>query len=398
MSISKKIKEYMTRASWIRKMFEIGAQLKAKYGEDQVIDYTIGNPILEPPEDVIFRLKELVNNPIPGMHRYMSNAGYESTRTAIANYLSEEFQKDFKSNHIVMTCGAAGAINVILRSILDRDDEVIIFSPYFVEYLFYIDNHNGKVKVVPTNEEFQIDLKALDDAINEKTKAIIICNPNNPTGVMYSQDLLNEVGELLELKNKKYNRTIYLISDEPYRKIIFDGLKPPSIFNAYTNSILVMSHSKDLALPGQRIGYIAVSPEMKENKQLIDALIFCNRTLGFVNAPALMQKVVESCQNSVVDIQFYQEKRDILYNELTKIGYKMIKPQGTFYIFPKSPIKDDVKFVNMALKEKMLLVPGKGFGCPGFFRISYCGINNEVVYKSIDIFKKLYEKAKEEEN
>jgi aspartate aminotransferase len=322
------------------------------------------------------------------MHRYMSNAGYEETRLAVAEVLTDQTGLPFDQNHIVMTCGAGAAMNVVLKSILDQDDEVIILSPYFVEYKFYIDNHGGIAKVVPTTPEFKLDLDAIGSAVTSRTKAIIVNSPNNPTGVVYDSASLRKLGSLLEEMESKSGNQVYVISDEPYAKIIYDGLTLPSIFNCVKNSIVVTSHSKDLALPGERIGYAAVSPQIDNNSLLMDALIFCNRTLGFVNAPALMQRLVTGLQHESVDIYGYQEKRDIFYDNLTALGFQMIKPQGAFYLFPASPLPDDVEFVMAAQKHNILLVPGSGFGAPGYFRIAYC-MDKQIILNSLPAFKAL---------
>lgn len=388
MTISRKIEKYISSASWIRRMFEEGEKLRKIYGSEKVYDFTLGNPDIEPPAAFKEALKYLALNPIPGMHRYMSNAGYEETRLAVAEVLAEQTGLPFDQNHIIMTCGAGAAMNVVLKSILDQDDEVIILSPYFVEYKFYIDNHGGIAKAVPTTPEFKLDLDAIGSALTPRTKAIIVNSPNNPTGVVYDAASLRKLGRLLEDMESKSGNQVYVISDEPYAKIIYDGLTLPSIFKCVKNSIVVTSHSKDLALPGERIGYAAVSPQIDNSALLMEALIFCNRTLGFVNAPALMQRLVTGLQHESVDINGYQEKRDILYDNLTALGFEMVKPQGAFYLFPKSPLPDDVKFVMAAQKYNILLVPGSGFGAPGYFRIAYC-MDKQIILNSLPAFKAL---------
>lgn len=388
MAISKKIETFLSSASWIRKMFEEGERLRKIYGADQVYDFTLGNPNVEPPAAFKEALKKLALEPVPGMHRYMSNAGYVETRTAVAEALAGQTDLPFNANHIVMTCGAGGALNVVLKTLLDQGDEVIILSPFFVEYKFYIDNHGGVIKEVPTTPEFKLDLGAIGAAISPRTKGIIINSPNNPTGVVYDAASLEGLGKLIAIKEKELGRPVYVISDEPYAKIVYDGGSVPSVFNWIKNSIVVTSHSKDLALPGERIGYIAYSPKIEGPELLLEGLIFCNRTLGFVNAPALMQRVVAGLQYESVDIAEYQGKRDILYNNLTALGFKMVKPQGSFYLFPASPLPDDVEFVKAAQKHNILLVPGSGFGTPGYFRISYC-IDKKVILNSLPAFKTL---------
>lgn len=388
MTISKKIEGYLSGASWIRKMFEEGERMRAIHGPDKVFDFTLGNPNVEPPEAFRDLLRKFALEPIPGMHRYMSNAGYPETRQAVADVLAEDTGLPFNANHIVMTCGAGGALNVVLKTLLNAGDEVIVLAPFFVEYKFYIDNHGGVCKVVNTAPDFQPDFNALADAITAQTKAIIINSPNNPTGVVYDAATLNKFGELLKAKQSQLGTSIYIISDEPYAKIVYDGIKVPSIFNHVQNSIVVTSHSKDLALPGERIGYIAISPEIEQPELLMEGLIFCNRTLGFVNAPALIQRIVAHLQRETVDIAAYQEKRDLLYDNLTAMGFKMIKPQGAFYLFPQCPLPDDVEFIKAAQKYNILLVPGSGFGMSGYFRISYC-IDKQIIINSLPAFEKL---------
>ncbi len=388
MAISKKVEKAITGASWIRKMFEEGERLRNIYGSEKVYDFTLGNPELEPPAAFKEALKEIALKPVPGMHRYMSNAGYQETRQSVADMLADRTGLLFTANQIIMTCGAGAALNVVLKSILDPGDEVIILSPFFVEYKFYIDNHGGISKVASTKKDFTLDIDAIRSAITSRTKGIIINSPNNPTGVVYSEESLKELGRMLADMENQFGSQIFVISDEPYAKIIYDGLVLPSIFNCVKNSIVVTSHSKDLALPGERIGYAALSPLMENAGLLMEALVFCNRTLGFVNAPALMQRLVAGLQHESVDIAEYQEKRDILYNYLTALGFKMVKPQGAFYLFPESPLPDDVEFVMAAQKHNILLVPGSGFGAPGYFRIAYC-IDKQVILNSLPALKTL---------
>lgn len=393
MPISRKIEENLKNASFIRAMFEEGEKLRKIYGPEKVFDFTIGNPDVEPPAAFKEELKKLAIDPVPGMHRYMSNAGYAETRRAVAEVLAAESGLEFTENNIVMTVGAGGALNVVLKTLLDPGDEVIILSPFFVEYKFYIDNHGGVFKEVSTRDDFQLDLSAIETAICPKTKAIIINTPNNPTGVIYDASSLEQLGIILKKKETELGTDIYVISDEPYAKISYDGVKVPSIFKYIGNSIVVTSHSKDLALPGERIGYLAVSPRVKNLSLVMDGMIFANRVLGFVNAPALMQRLVAGLQRESVDIAEYQEKRDILYDNLTEMGFQMIKPSGAFYLFPKSPIPDDVAFIKAAQKYNLLLVPGSGFGKPGYFRIAYC-INKQIIINSLPAFKKLAEEFK----
>ena len=372
MAVSQKIRNFMEQGSWIRRMFEEGIELKRQFGEENVFDLSLGNPVMQPPSEFFDELRRIANNPTPGIHRYMPNAGYEETRAAVASQLSGETGLDFSANEIVMTCGAGGALNVVLKTLLDPGDEVIIFSPFFVEYHFYADNHGGSCRVVPPDENFLPDMEDLRDAFNERTKVVLINSPNNPTGVLYSAELLDEMCDAIRDAESEHGREIFLVSDEPYRRLLFDGLEYPHIFHHHERGIVATSHSKDLALPGERIGYIAVHPDYDDKTELMDGLVFCNRTLGFVNAPALMQHIVRALQSATVDIAEYQRKRDFLYGNLTEMGYNLVKPQGAFYMFPASPIPDDVEFVAELQERKVLVVPGRGFGLPGYFRISYC--------------------------
>ncbi|MCW5203954.1 pyridoxal phosphate-dependent aminotransferase, partial [Desulfobulbus sp. US4] len=296
MTVAKKMQEFAENSSWIRKMFEQGAKMKAEFGAENVFDFSLGNPDVAPPKKFFEVLADLVEGDTPGMHAYMPNGGYHYVREAVATQLSKEQGAEIGMGDVLMTCGAAGALNVVMKSLLDPGDEVIILSPFFVEYHFYVDNHGGAVKIVPTDDEFQLDLAAIEEVLTEKTKAILINSPNNPTGQMYSAESLAALGALLDRAGEKFCTTIYLISDEPYRKIVFDGAKAPSIMATTTNSIVVSSYSKDLSLPGERIGYIAVHPEMHEKDLLINAMTLANRILGFVNAPALMQRAVAELQ------------------------------------------------------------------------------------------------------
>jgi len=372
MTIASKIQKAMEGQSWIRQMFELGIQMKQEHGAEKVFDLSLGNPILEPPESVIKALQRILADPPPGMHRYMPNAGFPETRAAIAAHLAKQMNLPFATGHIVMTCGAGGALNVIFESILDPGDEVIIFAPYFPEYPFYIANHGGETRIARTDSSFQLDLEALRPLLTARAKAVLVNSPNNPSGAVYSAALLGQLGKLLAETEAKHNSTIYLISDEPYAQLTYDGVKAPPIYNAHPRSIVATSFSKNLALPGERIGYIAANPACPDVSTLVDAFTYCNRVLGFVNAPALMQLLVKEALDESVDVGWYERKRDYLYKELTEMGYELVKPEGAFYAFPASPIPDDVAFVQELLKWKVLVTPGTGFGSPGYFRISFC--------------------------
>lgn len=385
--MSDKVRKGMVSGSWIRRMFDEGNILRQKYGADKVFDLTLGNPIIEPPPEFHRDLKKLAEKPLPGMHRYMENAGYADTRAAVAKQLYKETGIKLTAGDVVMTCGASGAMNVVLKTILNPREEVIVFAPYFVEYLNYIDNHGGIPCVVPTNEKFMPRMNLLERAITKKTRAVIINSPNNPTGAVYPESLMKQIGNLLQKKESELGTQIYLLSDEPYRKLIYDGLKYPSPLLYHPASIITTSHSKDLALPGERIGYIAINPDCPQKQQLVDGFIYCNRILGFVNAPALMQHLVKNLQDVTVSVDDYQKKRDFLYKNLVEMGYQVVKPRGAFYMFPKSPIPDDVEFVRTLQEQLVLVVPGQGFGGPGHFRISYC-IDDRTLKGALDGLRK----------
>ncbi len=391
MTIASKVSAAIERSSWIRRMFEEGAALTAKYGAENIYDFTLGNPSVEPPAAFHRELRRIAELPVTGMHRYMNNAGYEETRAAVAKRLAENSGTPVNSSHIIMTCGAGGALNVTLKTILNPGEEVIILAPFFVEYKFYVDNHGGVTTEVWTDPAtFQPDIDTIEAAITDNTRAIIINSPNNPTGVVYSAETLAALGQMLERKQVELDRSLYVISDEPYARLAFDGTIVPPVFKYIRNAIMVTSHSKDLALPGERIGFLAANPAMDEVELFMEGAVFCNRVLGFVNAPALMQRLVATLQKESVNIDEYQEKRDLLYNHLTDLGFSMVKPGGGFYLFPKSPVADDVEFVRLAQKHNILLVPGSGFGAPGYFRIAYC-VDMGIIERSLPAWKKLAE-------
>jgi aspartate aminotransferase len=393
MSVSEKMISALERASWVRKMFEEGAIRKEKYGPENVFDFSLGNPNLDPPDKLKEILNKLLSEDVPGVHGYMPNAGFLETRKAVAEYLTDLNRHSFGPEDIVMTVGAAGALNVLLKAILNPGDEVIVLKPYFMEYNFYIDNNDGIPKAVNTQPDFSLDIPSIEKAIGPKTKAVLINNPNNPTGKVYSKDRLDKLGELLSRYSKNYGETIYLISDEPYSKIIFNGSVCPSIFDAYNESILATSFSKDLSLAGERIGYIAINPAISEKSTIVELLSLCNRILGYVNAPALMQRAMPFLLNDSVDVSLYEKKRNILSNGLKEAGYDFELPDGTFYLFPKSPIPDDVAFVHALQDENILTVPGSAFGGPGYFRIAYC-VADDTIRKSLPGFARTIKKFK----
>lgn len=384
MAISKKIQEYIENASWIRRMFEEGARLRAQHGEDNVFDLSLGNPTLEPPQEFRSALLRAVNQAPVGSHRYMANTGYPEVRSKIAAYLSRVHDKTFTENHVLMTVGAAGALNCTLKAILDPGDEVIVWAPYFPEYRFYIDNHGAKMVVAETTDDFDLDVEELERHITPATRAVIINSPNNPTGRMYSVEQLSLIGEVLARAESTGARPIYLLSDEPYRKIVF-GVTAPSLFAAHRNAVVCTSHSKDLGLPGERIGFAAINPDCDEAGELFGAMAFTNRVLGYVNAPALMQRVVAELQDVTIDPEIYKGKRDFFISGLRGAGYEVVEPEGAFYLFPKSPIPDDVAFVKVLARHLVLAVPGVGFARGGHFRVAFC-VDDQTLERSIPRF------------
>ncbi len=388
MIVSHKIKKQMEETGWIRRMFEEGINMKKRYGDENVYDFSLGNPDVEPPEQLRRSVIEALSNPTPGMHRYMPNCGYEDVRADIADYLKGYYHMPFTSQHVYMTAGSAGALNIILKSMLNRDDEVIVPKPYFMEFKYYIESHGGVAKLVDTKDNFQLDVEKIEKAVTPKTRAILINSPNNPTGVIYKEDTLKELAGLLNT-HRRQGKRIYLISDDAYKKLVYENVQPPNIFSIYDLVISVTSHSKDLALPGERIGYIAVSPEVSDADVFISALMFSSRALGFVNAPALFQRVVAKFQNNSVDIADYQKKRDMLYDTLVEAGFQCTKPMGAFYLFPKSPLEDELEFVKILQeKERILVVPGRGFGKEGYFRIAYC-VPVDKILGAMDGFRRI---------
>ena len=376
-------------ASMIRKMFEEGARRVKLYGAENVFDFSIGNPVFEPPMEVRDALVKILKSDTKGGHRYMPNAGFPETRQFIADQLKRDSDVTFDSNDVIMTVGAGGALNVVLKTLLDPEDEVIILAPFFVEYKFYIENYNGVVKVVSTTKNFGLDCDAIAAAITSKTKAVLINSPNNPTGVIYSEEELTQLGKMLTQKSEEIGQPISLISDEPYKNISYE-VPVTSIFKCYKNCVVGTSYSKDLALPGERIGYLAISPKHDDHELLRDGAIIALRILGFVNAPALMQRMLPMIGDAKVDMTPYRENRELLYNHLTKIGFECQKPDGGFYLFPKSPVEDEMELIKTAQEYNLLLVPGKAFGAPGYFRIAYC-FDTDMVKRSLPIFTKLAE-------
>ena len=390
MSIAAGIRESMERSSFIRKMFEEGLKLKKQFGAENVFDFSLGNPDLNPPDEFFDTVRELMGKPGRGAHGYMPNAGFPDVCEAIAKKASREYGVSFNGSLIVMSCGAAGGLNAVLKAILNPGDQVIVLRPYFVEYGFYIANHGGVTVTADTDEGFSISIPNIEKALTDKTRALIINSPNNPTGRVYPEKEIQALAALLKKHMAATGRPLYLLSDEPYRDIIYDGVKVPSLFVHYPQTVAVTSYSKTLSIPGERIGYIAVHPQCEGRDALMAGIIFCTRILGYVNAPALMQRAAARLGEVKVDVNAYKKRRDLFCDGLKAAGYDFTKPEGAFYIFCKSPMKDDVAFAAHLQKYNVLVVPGVGFGAPGYFRIAYC-VSEDVIERSIPRFKEAME-------
>ncbi|MDP6822476.1 MAG: pyridoxal phosphate-dependent aminotransferase [Dehalococcoidia bacterium] len=372
MAVSEAVRGQMEGASWIRRMFEEGIRLTAEHGAENVFDLSLGNPLLEPPPEFRTELLRLAQDETPGTHRYMPNPGYPDVRAAVAASLARESGIPLEGGDIIMTSGASSSLHVILRSLLDPGDEVVILTPFFVEYVYYVSHNNGVHRLVRFHDDFMPDMDDLEAQLSARTKAVIMNSPNNPTGVIYAESVIAEIGVRIRDAESKYGSEIALITDEPYRKLIYTDEPYPFVFKHHPRTIAATSHSKDLGLAGERIGYIAINPDYPDKGEMLDAMVFSLRTLGFVNAPALMQRVVAGIQDVTVDVTEYRKKRDFIYDALTDIGYDIVKPGGAFYLFPKSPLEDDVEFVRTLQEKMVLVVPGSGFGGPGYFRLSFC--------------------------
>ena len=391
--IAEKMKNMVANSSAIRAMFEEGNRLAQIYGRENVYDFSLGNPNVPAPQEVKNAMIELLQEEDPVvLHGYTnSNAGYPEVREAVAASLNERFGTAFTGNNIVMTVGAAGGLNVALKTILNPGDEVITFAPYFGEYRSYTANYDGVlIAISPNTENFQPKLDEFEEKITAKTKAVIVNTPNNPTGVVYSEETIKKMAAILEKKQKEFGTDIYLISDEPYRELAYDGVEVPYLTKYYANTIVGYSFSKSLSLPGERIGYLVIPDEAADSEDLISAASVATRILGFVNAPTLQQKAVEKCLYAKTDISYYDRNRETLYNGLQELGFSCIKPEGAFYLFVKSPIEDEKAFCAAAKKYNILIVPGSSFGCPGYVRIAYC-VAYETIVNSLPKFKELAE-------
>lgn len=390
--IAKKMVKYVEGSSVIRAMFEEGKKMAEKYGAENVYDFSLGNPNVPAPAEVKEAiLKELEEEDSLMLHGYMSNSGYEDVREAVAQSLNQRFGTAFDQKNIVMTVGAAGGLNVILKTLLNPGDEVMVIAPYFGEYNSYVANYDGKVVVVsPNTDTFQPNLTELEEKITEKTKAVIVNSPNNPTGVVYSEEIIQKMADILEKKQSRFQSDIYLISDEPYRELAYDGVEVPYLTKYYRNTIVAYSFSKSLSLPGERIGYLVIPDEAADGSEIQAAANVATRILGYVNAPSLMQKAVARCLDARADVPYYNRNRETLYNGLRELGFSCIKPQGAFYLFVKSPVEDEKIFCEAAKKYHILLVPGSSFACPGYVRIAYC-VSYETIVNAMPGFQKLAE-------
>ena len=389
--IADKMKNMVANSSAIRAMFEEGNRLAGIYGAENVFDFSLGNPNVPAPEAVKNAIIELVSEEDPiVLHGYTnSNCGYADVREAVAKSLNERFDTHFEGKNIVMTVGAAGGLNVILKALINPGDEVIAFAPYFGEYRSYTNNYDGVlVEISPNTVDFQPKLDEFEQKITPKTKAVIINNPNNPTGVVYSEETIKKLAAIMEAKQKEFGTDIVLISDEPYRELAYDGVEVPYLTKYYDNTVVGYSYSKSLSLPGERIGYLVIPDELKDSEEVLSAANVATRILGFVNAPTLQQKVVEKCLNEKTDLSFYDRNREDLYNGLKECGFECIKPQGAFYLFVKSPVPNEKEFCEAAKKHNILIVPGSSFACPGYVRLAYC-VSHETIVNSLPKFKEL---------
>ena len=388
--IAEKMKPYLKNNSAIRMMFEEGKRLAAQYGPENVYDFSLGNPNVPAPAKLKDAIVDILNEVDPVVvHGYMSNAGFPQVRKAIADNLNMRYGTAFTENNLIMTVGAGSALNVCLKTLVNPGEEVIVFAPYFLEYGAYVRNYDGVlVEVAPDTDTFQLNLSDFEKKLNKKTKAVIINNPHNPTGVVYREETIRALAEILKEKQKEYGHAIYLLSDEPYRELAFDGAVVPFVTKYYDNTMVVYSYSKSLSLPGERIGYVVIPDEVEDSADTIAAATIANRISGCVNAPSLIQLAVARCADAEVDLGYYDRNRRTLYEGLTKLGFTCVKPEGAFYLWMKSPEEDERQFVEKAKKYNILMVPGRSFACPGYVRLAYC-VSYEKIVKALPEFAKL---------
>ncbi len=389
--IAKGMKDLVAGSSVIRAMFEEGKRLAEKYGEENVFDFSLGNPSVNPPDEIKQSIIDILNEVDQNtIHGYMNNSGFEEVRSTIAEHLNRRFGTSFHSKNLIMTVGAAGGLNVILKSLLDPEDEVIVFAPFFGEYRNYVMNFNGRLVVIPPDTDtFMPNIMEFEKMISPKTKAVIINTPNNPTGVVYDEKVIHKLAEVMEKKQKVYGTDIYLISDEPYRELVYDNTEVPYLTKYYANTIIAYSYSKSLSLPGERIGYLVIPDEAADFENVSAAANAANRTLGFVNAPSLIQLAVGRCPDAKADVGIYNKNRCLLLEHLERYGYECVHPDGAFYLFVKALEKDEFSFADKAKKYNLLVVPGTSFGCPGYVRIAYC-VSYDKIKRSLPYFEKLY--------
>lgn len=392
MSLARTMEGLMAGNSVIRKMFEMGQEMAKNYGKDQVYDFSLGNPVAPVPYEVKNAIISLLENQDPHeIHGYMKNAGFDDVRTQVAEHLNSRFGQSYHKDNILLCAGAAGGLNILMRCLLDEEDEVLCFAPYFAEYKSYVSHYKGKLAVVPMKaDDFSLNLDAAERMIRQRTKAVILNNPNNPSGIIYSEEELLLLTKMLKEAEERVGHPIYLICDEPYRELAYDGREVPYLPNLYRNSIYLYSFSKTLSIPGERIGYMAISDAVEDGELLMQAAIIAGRTLGFVNAPSLFQKVIGQCLDVKIDLGFYDRNRKLLYTELTEMGFTCVPPQGAFYLLVKSPLEDVESFVKLAEKQHIILVPTDGFGLPGYFRLAYC-VPYEKIEASLPAFRALAE-------
>lgn len=388
--ISDQMLKLVNGSSAIRAMFEEGKKLAAIYGAENVYDYSLGNPSVEPPLEVKKAIYHILETEEPNLvHGYPNNSGFEDVRQAVAEHLNKKFGTAFSFENIVMTNGAAAALNIIFKCILNPGDEIITFAPFFTEYRNYAANYNATLTVVPANlETFEVNFDEFEKLITPRTRGVLINTPNNPSGVVYSEETIKKIAAVMEKKQAEFGTDIYLISDEPYRELVYENIDVPYVSKYYKNTFVAYSFSKSLSLPGERVGYLVANSEMADFEKMMYALNVANRVCGFVNANSLFQRVVPYCLDCKVDIEVYNRNRVDLYNKLTELGFKCVKPVGAFYMFPETPIEDDVAFCNAAKEFNLLLVPGSGFGCKGHMRLSYC-VSHDTIINSFPAFEKL---------